>query len=820
MHRRTFLAATAGAAPGPGPGGPDAAPVTYRDKQFLLDGKPALVMAGEIHYFRLERADWQSRLDMAKDAGFNAVATYIPWMWHETPDGTIDVTGHTRPERDLGAFLDLCIANGFDVIARPGPFTMAELKGEGVPDRVRKEHPEINPTGWNGGDSPTWAVDYLAPAFLKEARRWYGAVMPVLAQRLRRKGRPGVIACQLDNEIGMLDWLSNTPALTDHLLQDFNSWLDRTHGPDLGGRYPFAGRPADERDHAIRTPGDAYSAALMHDLGTFMRGRFARYVMALREAAEDHGVRGVPFLINIHGTADNSAENFPIGISQLMETYAGKPGMISGADFYLGDLSFRNVTDLYLINAFMDAVHDGDQPVTALEFEAGHADYEDNLDEQTGAAAADLKTRLCLAQGAKVINYYLFAGGFNPKLDRPAGDGNDRIGSTGERHGFAAPVDPEGRPGPSYPALRRTVHAVDANAALLAPMRVEYDALALGFVPDHYLTEYHPATDSVQAVLDDVQPVRGLGPRRALARGMLLGGFRYRGVDVQAGDLDPARTPVLALATGEYLDGVIQRRLVDYLEAGGRLLLSGRLPGKDMAGRPATELRNALGLKPGRTLTDANRFFLSVSAHGWAAPRAEIRVPKAQLCTPSRGDVVLREVSTGDGCGFDIRVGKGRAVVLTNDYRCDLDFWTTALRELGAVPGITHDARLPGVFLLTTADADGGRLLHAFNISSAYGQEFTVAEHGKPLFGGERLQLPGRGAAMLPLELEAGGLHIAYATAEISGVAAGRVSFRALGDEAVVAVDGRARCTGAEVSVEGGRTVLRVRRPEFTVHRD
>ncbi|MGW1018567.1 hypothetical protein, partial [Streptomyces niveus] len=36
-------------------------------------------------------------------------------------------------------------------------------------------------------------------------------------------------------------------------------------------------------------------------------------------------------------------------------------------DFYLGDLTLRNVTDLYLINAFMEAVNDKDQPPTPLE---------------------------------------------------------------------------------------------------------------------------------------------------------------------------------------------------------------------------------------------------------------------------------------------------------------------------------------------------------------------------------------------------------------------------------------------------------------------
>ena len=50
-----------------------------------------------------------------------------------------------------------------------------------------------------------------------------------------------------------------------------------------------------------------------------------------------------------------------------------------------------------------------------------------------------------MAQGNRLINYYLFAGGHNPPLDEPVGDGNDRIAFTGERHGFAAPIDPEGR---------------------------------------------------------------------------------------------------------------------------------------------------------------------------------------------------------------------------------------------------------------------------------------------------------------------------------------------------------------------------------------
>lgn len=793
--------------------------VTYRRKRLLIDGEPVLVLAGEIHYFRLKRSDWQSRLDLAKEAGLNTIATYIPWMWHETSGGSIDVTGRTREERDLGAFLDLCLDNGFHVIARPGPFTMAELKGEGIPARVREEHPEIVAKGWDGQKDTAQTVDYLAPAYLKEVRRWYDAVIPVIAKRKHRKGRPGVIACQLDNEIGMLNWVSNHPSLSDGALKDFNAWLDETYGGKLSDRYPFADAPAGERDKAIRAPKDAYSPALMHDLGKFMRGRFARYVRALRKSAEGNGLTGVPFLINIHGTSDGGARKFPIGISQLMETWSGEPGVFSGSDFYLGGLTVKNVTDLYLINAFTESVQDGDQPLSALEFDAGHADYGDNLDNQEDAESGDLKTRLCLAQGVKMINYYLFSGGFNPKLDKPAGDGNDRIGITGERHGFSAPVDPEGRKNLSYEPLKETVHAVNGLAGALAGMVPTYDDVALGFVPDHYLTEYHPPErESADAILADIEEIRGFGPRGALSRAMLLGGFRYRALDVQSAELDPDRTPVLALATGENLATGVQRKLVRYLKAGGKLLLSGKLPVADMAGRKSTELADALGLKAGKTMTDADRFWLSATSHGWAAPRAEVRIAKAQLCTPSRGETVLKELSTGKGCGFDIPVGKGRAVVVTTDYRCDLDFWMSALKALGASPTLTHSPTDPGLFLLTTRDADGGRLLHALNVTSGLDQVFTVSEKGRALFGGEKLRIPGRSGAMLPLDLEAGGGRIAYATAEITGIRKGEVTFRAVGGgESVVAVEGGARCEGAKSSREGGRTVLRVRRPEFTV---
>jgi beta-galactosidase len=780
--------------------------VRYERKRIVVDGRPELLLSGEVHYFRLRREQWQDRLDKAKRAGLNTIATYIPWLWHELADGTIDVDGRTRPERDLGAFLDLCHDNGFHVIARPGPFVMAELKNEGLPFRVYTEHPEIVPVGWDGAPATTRTVDYLAPAFLAEARRWYQHVIPVIAARLSGRGG-SVVAVQLDNEVGMLAWVSNTPDLTDGLLADFNSWLGER---GLAAHYPGPVGRSVKEEQAPR---------LMRDLGTFMRGRFAGYLGALRSYAEEFGIAGVPLVVNIHGTDGGMAETFPIGISQLMDSYAGLPGMLSGTDLYLGELTVTNAADLYLVNAFCDAVHDADQPLTSMEFEAGTGDYGRDLSRQYDPSAVDLKTRMCLAQANKLINYYLFTGGVNPPLDVPVGDGNDRIAFTGERHGFAAPVDPEGRLSPVYGPTAEVLRTARALAPALATMREEHDAVSIGFVPDHYLTEYHyPGSNTVQEVLDDVVRTRGAGPRGILARAMLLGGFRFDAVNLQDGAPD---TPVLALAGTTHLPAGVQAVLVEYLRGGGRLLLAGRVPARDMTGEPCTLLRDALRLTPLETVRSSPAFFTSVTAHGWAAPRPETRTGFAELHEAAAGDVVLREVSTGLGCGFDVPVGDGRAIVLSTDYECDLDLWRAAFAELGARAGLAHTAAVPGVVLITSADDAGGRILHALNVSG-YAQELTIAENGRPLLGGATLRLPGRRGLMLPLGLSLGGLEIAYATAEPVGVQDGAVTFRALAADAVVAVRGEATCTdpAATVSRRDGLSVLTMPGAgEFTVTR-
>ena len=91
-----------------------------------------MIMCGEIHYFRLKREDWQDRINKLKDAGLNTVASYVPWLCHETIEGNIDLTGQTRPESDLLGFIDICKQNGLYFFYRLVHATGILISSEGV----------------------------------------------------------------------------------------------------------------------------------------------------------------------------------------------------------------------------------------------------------------------------------------------------------------------------------------------------------------------------------------------------------------------------------------------------------------------------------------------------------------------------------------------------------------------------------------------------------------------------------------------------------------------------------------------------------------
>jgi beta-galactosidase len=151
-----------------------------------IDGRPQLLLCASLFYFRLPREEWQARLEQVRASGYTCVDVYLPWNFHETAPGRWSFDGR----RDVATFLDLAHAAGLYVIARPGPYICSEWDGGALP-------------AWLGLD-PQLRVRQNEPRFLAQVSKWFGKVLPLLADRQYPAGGP-VIMVQIENELDFFD---------------------------------------------------------------------------------------------------------------------------------------------------------------------------------------------------------------------------------------------------------------------------------------------------------------------------------------------------------------------------------------------------------------------------------------------------------------------------------------------------------------------------------------------------------------------------------------------------------------------------------------
>lgn len=99
------------------------------DKTFLLDGKPFLIKAAEMHYTRIPAEYWEHRIQMCKALGMNTICIYAFWNIHEQKEGEFDFKG----QNDIAAFCRLAQKHGMYIMLRPGPYVCSEWEMGGLP---------------------------------------------------------------------------------------------------------------------------------------------------------------------------------------------------------------------------------------------------------------------------------------------------------------------------------------------------------------------------------------------------------------------------------------------------------------------------------------------------------------------------------------------------------------------------------------------------------------------------------------------------------------------------------------------------------------
>ncbi len=153
----------------------------FDGKGFIIRGKRVFIASGSLHYQRVPRALWASRLLKMKRAGFNAVQTYIFWSYQEPRNGQFDFKGR----HNLAAFLKLVHQMGFYAILRVGPYCNGE---------------------WSQGGWPVWlrfipglAVREDDKPFIQAVNSYFNKLLPIVAANQINHGG-AVIMVQLENE--------------------------------------------------------------------------------------------------------------------------------------------------------------------------------------------------------------------------------------------------------------------------------------------------------------------------------------------------------------------------------------------------------------------------------------------------------------------------------------------------------------------------------------------------------------------------------------------------------------------------------------------
>ena len=152
------------------------------DKTFLLDGKPFVIKAAEIHYARIPSEYWEHRIEMCKALGMNTICIYTFWNFHEQQSDQFNFEG----DHDVARFCQLAQKHGMYVILRPGPYACAEWEMGGLPWWLLKRDVKLRTSD---------------PYFLERVKVYMDQMGKQLADLQVTRGG-NIIMVQVENEYG------------------------------------------------------------------------------------------------------------------------------------------------------------------------------------------------------------------------------------------------------------------------------------------------------------------------------------------------------------------------------------------------------------------------------------------------------------------------------------------------------------------------------------------------------------------------------------------------------------------------------------------
>lgn len=734
--------------------------MTLENGEFRLDGKPFLLYAGEIHYFRLPPARWETHLRAARAAGLNTVSSYIPWIWHEPEEGLFDFTGRSHPQRNLARFLSLVEKHRLKFLARVGPVSNAELVNEGIPPWLIEGHPEVFVRGREITNLPhTTLLAYLNPTFQEFVGRWYDALLPLIGARAHPKGPIALV--QLCNEIGMVHWLQKAADYSPATEERWRAFLRARYRDDIAALNRAWGTPHYDFGGIAQPPSgdDAQPSRMLLDWMRFYQEYYADYFESLFARYRVHGLE-LPVLANIPQFYDFDVRGrgvySPMTSMMFRQFKARAPEVVLGGAYQMRRLDYENFHDIAITSEVVRMIAPPEAPIVCAELQTGIMRDRPRLYPQD----VELNLKTSVAHGLNGVNGYMFSGGKN----------DISLSAFGTCHEWQAPVAPDGRRRAHFAPIADFGRQLRTWGPLLSGTRKRCD-LAVGFYAPYYLTEYltgpiidHWEWKKLHLFFD------GIG------RLLQLANLNYSLLDLERATPDELRgQPALVVFSMERMEPETQALLRDYVREGGRLLLNPNLPVEDLGGNPCTVLADFLGVRVAGRRERGLGYTIGQQDY----------LAQGEITTfePGGSEVIARTLD-GAACGVRVAREGGLTLVLGFGLNHMFDYEIGLVREF---------ARELGVYPAVATDGDLQLCLRA---NEHCGFLFVANFHDVPNAGRIRLALPGemnvstipargklalgnRRCYMLPLNVPLGpSARLRYATCEVleASARAGRVT--------------------------------------------
>lgn len=612
--------------------------ISIHNGVFHINGKKKFLITADYPYYRDTKTNWPDRLHKLKEAYIDIITFYVPWRHHAfVKDGQIDLDfeGKTQANRDVKHFIQLCADLNLWMIIKPGPFIHAEINFGGLPDFVNPDHnPTLELMLDHQYQKRVWHQPLPAPLqdnFKALVQSWFEIVDRELIQP-HQYPAGNVLAIQILNE-GIYSDGQRSPREYDYSESSLNYFRKMLRMKYQNIVTYNALHRAEYQDFTQILPPTRWEQPAELN-GLLKYADWSAYQMQfMKELYREYGSylkSELPYIININ-PAQEGTEGLDYWLTRVQpEQWAN---VAYGFTNWIGVVSY----DESAYNRYLALIKRYPGP---------------NMEENWSFSKLyDFRFRypiipffqtiLAISSGATGFNVYTGVGTTN---------WDEQLDNFHEKpYPDCCPITHDGELVPKYSVLQILNQYLQTYGEEILSSATD-KAVSYGLYPPYaYLAAWNNREED-WGKLGVAPPRCGYQGLDAFQVTVRSANYDFGIVNLQTASLkELEQIPAITLVGGFFMEEQVQTKLVDYVKAGGKLILLNEVPELDEKFAPCTVLKDSIFSHDRGTQLEQG--IVDQTAERLTAVRVLRNIPGEALYTVASQPIGYR-VNKGDGCAY------------------------------------------------------------------------------------------------------------------------------------------------------------------------